>query len=128
MAKETDDGKKKEARRRFQDTVLALSKAFALAAASNEARSIQDEVAFFQAIRAALTKTGTGGGTTTVDRGFAVQQFTTGPWLQPRLWTSSLPPACPVCTTGAPPTNYSEVLGIALGTKKRVHSVVAVNP
>ena len=38
------------------DAVLALSKAFALAAASDEARDIRDEVGFFQAIRAALVK------------------------------------------------------------------------
>ncbi|MYL85196.1 HsdR family type I site-specific deoxyribonuclease [Desulfovibrio aerotolerans] len=74
-AKETDDDKKKQAHRRFQDAVLALSKAFALAAASDEARSIRNEVAFFQTIRAALTKTGIGGGKTSAEREFAVQQL-----------------------------------------------------
>ena len=39
-----------------RDAVLALSKAFALAAASDEAADIRDEVGFFQAIRAALVK------------------------------------------------------------------------
>ena len=36
--------------------MLALSKAFALAAASDEARAIRDEVGFFQAVRAALVE------------------------------------------------------------------------
>ena len=42
--------------RRYQDAVLALSKAFALASASDEARDIRDEVGFFQTVRAALVK------------------------------------------------------------------------
>ena len=47
-AKETtEDGKRRE-NRRYQDAVLALSKAFALASASDEARAIRDEVGFFQ--------------------------------------------------------------------------------
>jgi len=75
-AKETSNEAKKQAHRRFQDAVLALSKAFALAAASDEARGIRDEVAFFQTIRAALTKTGAGaGGKTSAEREFAVQQI-----------------------------------------------------
>jgi len=48
---------KKKAHRRYQDAVLELSKAYALASASDEARSIRDEVGFFQAVRAALVKT-----------------------------------------------------------------------
>ncbi len=56
-AKETTDEGKKRAHRRYQDAVLALSKAFALAAASDEAREIRDEVGFFQTVRAALVKT-----------------------------------------------------------------------
>ena len=55
-AKETGGESKKRAQRRFADAVLALSKAFALAAASDEAADIRDEVGFFQAIRAALVK------------------------------------------------------------------------
>jgi len=55
MKEVTADGKMK-AHRRYQDAVLSLSKAYALAAASDEARQIQDEVAFFQAIRTALAK------------------------------------------------------------------------
>ena len=53
-AKEKTKEGKKNAHRRYQDAVLALSKAFALASASDEAREIREEVGFFQAIRAAL--------------------------------------------------------------------------
>ncbi len=55
--------------------MLALSKAFALAASSNEARGIREEVGFFQAIRAALVKTAGGSGTTWQDRELAIQQI-----------------------------------------------------
>jgi type I restriction enzyme R subunit len=44
--------------------VLTLSKAFALAAASDAARDIREEVGFFQAIRAALVKSTMTGGRT----------------------------------------------------------------
>jgi type I restriction enzyme R subunit len=47
---------KLKAHRRFQDAVLALSKAYSLASSSDEARAIRDEVGFFQAIREALVK------------------------------------------------------------------------
>jgi type I restriction enzyme R subunit len=74
-ARETsEDGKRRE-NRRYQDGVLALSKAFALASASDEARAIRDEVGFFQAVRAALVKSGDGAGTTGADREFAIQQI-----------------------------------------------------
>ncbi|MEG5138662.1 MULTISPECIES: type I restriction endonuclease subunit R [unclassified Microcoleus] len=72
---ETDDNSKKQAHRRYQDAVLALSKAFALAAASDEARTIRDEVGFFQTIRAALVKSSTTPGQSTVEKEFAVQQI-----------------------------------------------------
>jgi len=72
--KETNDEARKAAHRRFQDVVLALTKAFALAAASDEARAIRDEIAFYRTIRAALAKTGGGSGSTS-DRDFAVQQL-----------------------------------------------------
>lgn len=50
-----DDGKK-----RFADTVLAASKAFALCCTLDEALAYRDELAFLQAVKAALTKhTGT---------------------------------------------------------------------
>lgn len=66
---------KKQAQRRFADGVLSLSKAFALAASSDEARGIREEVGFFQAIRAALVKTAGGVGVTRQDRDLAIQQI-----------------------------------------------------
>ncbi len=66
---------KKNAHRRYQDAVLALSKAFALASASDEAREIREEVGFFQAIRAALVKSSTGSGVTRQERELAIQQI-----------------------------------------------------
>jgi type I restriction enzyme R subunit len=71
---QTPEGKK-AAHRRFQDAVLALSKAFALASASDEAREIREEVGFFQAIRAALVKSSTGSGVTPQEREWAIQQI-----------------------------------------------------
>ena len=74
-ARETsEDGKRRE-NRRYQDGVLALSKAFALASASDEARAIRDEVGFFQTVRAALVKSVDRAGTTGADREFAIQQI-----------------------------------------------------
>ena len=70
----TEDGKKR-AHRRFNDAVLALSKAFALAAASDQARDIRDAVGFFQTVRAALAKSTTGAGMSTAARDLAVQQI-----------------------------------------------------
>jgi len=70
----TPEGKK-AAHRRYQDAVLALSKAFALAASSDEAREIREEVGFFQAIRAALVKSSVGAGTSAQDRELAIQQI-----------------------------------------------------
>lgn len=48
---------KDKERRRYQDEVLALSKAFALAAASKEAQDIREHVIFFQAVRSVIIKT-----------------------------------------------------------------------
>ncbi|WP_374247769.1 type I restriction endonuclease subunit R [Thermomonas sp.] len=73
-AEATKDGKK-AAQRRYQDAVLALSKAYSLASASDEARGIREEVGFFQAIRAALVKSATGSGVTSQERDFAIQQI-----------------------------------------------------
>ncbi len=71
----TDEGKKR-AHRRYADAVVALSKAFALAGASDTARAIRDEVGFFQAIRAALTKSIPGDGKkSAADRELAIQQI-----------------------------------------------------
>ena len=75
-AKETTDEGKKRAHRRYADAVVALSKAFALAAASDEARDIRDEVGFFQAIRAALVKSVPGDGKkSAAERELAIQQI-----------------------------------------------------
>ncbi|WP_342714116.1 type I restriction endonuclease subunit R [Bradyrhizobium sp. B039] len=69
------DEEKKRAHRRFMDMVLELSKAYALASASDEARVIRDEVGFFQAIRGALAKTTATGKISEKGRAFAVQQL-----------------------------------------------------
>jgi len=74
-AAETTAEGKKSALRSYQDAVLALSKAYALASASDEARVIRDEVGFFQAIRAALAKSATGSGVASQERDFAIQQI-----------------------------------------------------
>lgn len=74
IAEKTEDGKKK-AHRRYQDAVLALTTAYSLASASDEARAIREEVGFFQAIRAALVKSSTGSGKTQQDREMAMQQI-----------------------------------------------------
>jgi type I restriction enzyme R subunit len=73
-AEETPEGKK-QAHRRYQDAVLGLSKAFALAGASDKAREIREEVGFFQAIRAALVKSEARDGGGNLDRDLAVQQI-----------------------------------------------------
>lgn len=52
----SEDGKK-----RFADTVLAASKAFALCCSLDGALAHRDELAFLQAVKAALTKFGTSG-------------------------------------------------------------------
>lgn len=74
-AQENTKEGKKNAHRRYQDAVLALSKAFALASASDEARQIREEIGFFQAIRAALVKSSTGSGVTQQERELAIQQI-----------------------------------------------------
>jgi type I restriction enzyme, R subunit len=75
-ARETSEDAKKRAHKRYPDAVLALSKAFALAAASDRAREVRVEVGFFEAIRAALAKnTAEGGRKTTADRELAIQQI-----------------------------------------------------
>ena len=74
-ARESTEEGKKRAHRRFNDAVLALSKAFALAAASDAARDIRDEAGFFQTVRAALAKSAPGAGKTSAERDLAVQQI-----------------------------------------------------
>jgi type I restriction enzyme, R subunit len=70
----SDDGKRRE-NRRYQDAVLVLTKAFALASASDEARDIRDEVGFFQTVRAALVKSVDSAGSNGGARDFAIQQI-----------------------------------------------------
>ncbi len=73
-AETTEDGKR-QAHRTYADAVLALSKAFALASGSDEAKTIREEVGFFQAIRAALVKSAVTSGTPRPDRDLAIQQI-----------------------------------------------------
>jgi type I restriction enzyme, R subunit len=70
----TKDGKR-DAHRRYQDAVLALSKAYALASASEEARELREEVGFFQAVREALVKSSASVGTSRAERDLAIQQI-----------------------------------------------------
>lgn len=74
-ARETSEEAKKRAHRRYADAVLTLSKAFALAAASDAARECREEVGFFQAVRAALVKSASGGERSAAERELAIQQI-----------------------------------------------------
>ena len=67
---EQDDGK-----RRFLQVINDLSRAFALAAATDEAISIRDDVSFFQAIQAALNKRSRGNGKTPEQIDAAIRQL-----------------------------------------------------
>ena len=66
---------RKKAHRRYQDAVLELSKAYALASASDAAAEIRDEVGFFQAVRAALVKTTATGKMSDKAKSLAVEQL-----------------------------------------------------
>lgn len=55
--------------------MLALSKAFALAGATDEARAIRDEVGSFPAVRSALVKAQDKGRPAGAERGFAIAQL-----------------------------------------------------
>ena len=72
--KKTEEDKKR-AHRHYADAVLILSKLYAMSAASDAAREIRDEVAFFQAVRVALIKTNAGSGGSGADREMAIQQI-----------------------------------------------------
>ena len=74
-AKESTEEGKKRVQRRFSNAMLALSKAFALAAASDEAHKIRDAVGFFQTVRAALAKSTPGASKASAERDLAVQQI-----------------------------------------------------
>jgi type I restriction enzyme, R subunit len=74
-AKATNEDAKKKAHKRYDDAVANLSKAYALAAASDEAQEIRDEVGFFQAIRIALGKETVRSGMSMADRELAIRQI-----------------------------------------------------
>lgn len=73
--KETSPEAQKRAHRRYQDEVLGLSKAFALASASDAARAVRDEVGFFQTVRAAMTKASDADGQSSAAREMAIRQI-----------------------------------------------------
>ncbi|WP_050523921.1 type I restriction endonuclease subunit R [Pseudorhodobacter wandonensis] len=76
--RETDKEAKKAAHRRYQDAVLALSKAFALCSASDTSRDVRDEVGFFQTVRAAMVKAADTSGRSAADRDLAIRQIVNG--------------------------------------------------
>jgi type I restriction enzyme R subunit len=63
---------------RLLDAVAALSQAFALAATSDYAQEVRDEVAFFQAVRVALAKTITDSGRADEETNAAIRQIVAG--------------------------------------------------
>lgn len=75
-ADEASDEKTKKAELNFYaDLVANLSKAFALASASDYAQSVKEEVGFFQAVRAALSKSSPKTGIGKREKEFAVGQL-----------------------------------------------------
>ncbi len=70
---------KEGGKRRLADAVVALSRAFALCAASPEAEAIRDDIGFFQAVKASLGKAhGEGGKSAEGDLDAAVRQLVSG--------------------------------------------------
>src|SRR5439155_26962743 len=67
-----------EGRDRFVQVVVELSKAFALSVPRPEALDARDEVAFFQTIKAALTKLARGKYTPEEDLNHAIRQIVSG--------------------------------------------------
>lgn len=75
-ADEANDEKTKQAELNYYaDLVANLSKAFALAAASDYAQSVKEEVGFYQAVRAALSKSSPKTGMSKREKEFAVGQL-----------------------------------------------------
>lgn len=75
-SKESSEEEKKVANLRYQNAVLSLSVAFALAGASDEAKEIREEVGFFQAVRSAMVKSdGREGVLSNKQREMAVRQL-----------------------------------------------------
>ena len=73
-----DEKAKKAALSHYADLAANLSKAFALAAASDYAQTMKEEVGFFQAVNAALLKSSDKTGKNTRDREFAIGQLIAG--------------------------------------------------
>ena len=73
--KAKDKELKKQAHRAYQDLVLNLTKAYALASASDYAASMRDEVGLFQTVKAAIVKSAPTGSTSETERNFAIQQL-----------------------------------------------------
>ena len=74
-AKDAEGDARKRALRRYQDAVLALSRTFAMAAASDAARNIRDAVGFFQAVRAAMVKSKENAVQSKADKQLAIRQI-----------------------------------------------------
>jgi len=64
-----------EGKKRYMDTVSALSKAFALSISDDRAQAIRDEVAFFQAVRALFVKVTPSEGKSQQDIDTAIKQL-----------------------------------------------------
>ena len=75
LAGATKDAKPVEYRQRFLQAVTELSKAFALAVPNDQALAIRDDVGFFQAVRAAMTKGGGERKKTDEERDHAIRQI-----------------------------------------------------
>lgn len=73
--KASDEKAKKAELNYYADLVANLSKAFALASASDYAQTSKEEIGFFQAVRAALSKTSPKTGTSTREKEFAIGQL-----------------------------------------------------
>ena len=67
--------KQEDGKGRLIKAVVELSKAFALSVPNEEAIRIRDDVAFFQAVKAALVKSEPGGGKTEEEMNLAIQQI-----------------------------------------------------
>jgi type I restriction enzyme R subunit len=68
----------KDGKKRFSDTVANLSKSFALAVPHEEAMAIRDDVGFFQAVKAVLTKNIGEGKKTHGEMEHAIRQIVSG--------------------------------------------------
>ena len=75
LAAAAKDQKPVEYRQRFLQAVTELTKTFALAVPHDQALAIRDDVGFFQAVRAAMTKGGGEKKKTDEDRDYAIRQI-----------------------------------------------------